>query len=123
MTPERQTLIERIRAMQAKAENEASTEAEAMQAAAMAARLMSKHEVTDEELSIIEAGGHGVQMQRVNHGTKRMHFAAQICRARYRSAYRKQGICRDKLVRRTTAWCLQGLDRDLQMANYLSLAH
>jgi len=120
MTPERQTLIERIRAMQAKAENEASTEAEAMQAAAMAARLMSKHEVTDEELSIIEAGGHGVQMQRVNHGTKRMHFALK---------YAAHGI---EVLTETrgyvgTNWSdeqrlvFTGLDSDVEMAIYLSL--
>ncbi|WP_341204813.1 DUF2786 domain-containing protein [uncultured Sulfitobacter sp.] len=120
MTPERQTLIERIRAMQAKAENEASTEAEAMQAAAMAARLMSKHEVTDEELSIIEAGGYGIQMQRVNHGTKRMHFSLK---------YAAHGI---EVLTETrgyvgTNWSdeqrlvFTGLDSDVEMAIYLSL--
>ena len=120
MTPERKTLVERIRAMQAKAENEASTEAEAIQAATMAARLMSKHEVTDEELSLIEGGGDGIQMQRVNHGTKRMHFSLE---------YAAHGI---EILTETrgyigTNWLdeqrlvFTGLDSDVEMAVYLSL--
>lgn len=120
MTPERKTLIERIRAMQAKAENEASTESEAIQAAAMAARLMSKHEVTDEELSVIEGGGDGIQMQRVNHGTKKMHFALRFAAHGIEILTETKGYVGTNWVGEQRL-VFTGLDRDAEMAVYLSL--
>lgn len=120
MTPERKTLVERIRAMQAKAENEASTEAEAIQAAAMAARLMSKHEVTDEELSIIEASGDGIQMQRVNHGTKKMHFALKYAAHGIEILTETKGYVGTNWVDEQRL-VFTGLDSDVEMAVYLSL--
>lgn len=120
MTPDRKALIERIRAMQAKAENEASTEAEAIQAAAMAARLMSKHEVTDEELSLIEGGGDGIQMQRVNHGTKKMHFALKYAAHGIEALTETRGYVGTNWIdEQRLVWT--GLDSDVEMAVYLSL--
>lgn len=120
MTPERKTLVERIRAMQAKAENEASTEAEVIEAAAMAARLMSKHEVTDEELSIIEANGDGIQMQRVNHGTKKMHFALKYAAHGIETLTETKGCVSNNWVGEQRLEFI-GLDSDVKIAVYLSL--
>lgn len=120
MMSDRKSLIERIRAMQAKAENEASTEAEAIQAAAMAARLMAKHEVTDEELSLIEGGGDGIQMQRVNHGTKKMHFALKYAAHGIEALTETRGYVGTNWIdEQRLVWT--GLDSDVEMAVYLSL--
>lgn len=120
MTPGRKALIERIRTMRAKAENEASTEAEAIQAAAMAARLMSKHEITDEELSLIEGGGAGIQMRRVNHGTKKMHLALKHAAHGIEVLTETRGYVGTNLLdEQRLVWT--GLDSDVEMAAYLSI--
>lgn len=66
----RQDIIDRIRAMRAKAEDAAATEAEAMAAAEMAARLLVKHDIKPEELAEIqkaEGVEHAFRQGKVGH--------------------------------------------------------
>jgi hypothetical protein len=66
------TIVQKIIDLRRKAENDGCTEAEAMQCAAMASRLMSKHEVTADDLERAEAAGEdtGVGTETVEQKTK-----------------------------------------------------
>ncbi len=120
MNPEREELLNRIRAMQAKADCEAATENEAMQAAAMAAKLLARHEVTLEEIALIEGGAEGVVMQRLNHGTKQMHHALK-CAARGIETLTETKCYISTSVFGDQHLVFTGLDKDVEMALYLSM--
>lgn len=120
MNPERKELLDRIRAMQAKAENEAATENEAMQAAAMAAKLMAKHEVTEEELALIAGGAEGIVMQRLNHGTKQMHHALKYAAHGIETLTETRGYVGTSFFG-DQRLVFTGLDSDVEMALYLSM--
>lgn len=53
---ERKALVEKIRALRAKASNVASTEAEAKQAAAMVAKLLTRYDMTEQDLGDYDEG-------------------------------------------------------------------
>lgn len=121
MNPKRKALLERIRAMQAKAESEAASENEAMQAAAMAAKLMAKHEVTEQELELIEGGAAGVKMERLKTDTKTIHMAVRWAAAGIEDLTETTGfISKSKSLGRESL-VFTGIDTDTEMAIYLAL--
>ena len=64
------TIIEKVHAIRARTEAGGCTEDEAMQAAAMMARLMSKHELIDEDITEAEQTGAGVGTNDLGQTTK-----------------------------------------------------
>lgn len=72
-------LIEKIRNLRAKAESEASTEAEVAQAAMMAGRLMAKHGITEAEIAEAERTGDGIDKARFEKRTRGIDPALDIC--------------------------------------------
>lgn len=108
---DRSAIIEKIRALRAKAEDAAATEAEAMAAAEMAARLLVKHDIKPEELSeVAKAEGtiSGFRQGKVLHPVAD-YTANAIARFTETKAYHQNGEIR-----------YIGLEEDVMMAVYLT---
>lgn len=111
------TIIEKIRNLRAKAADAAATEAEAMQAAEMAARLLMKHEISEDDLAAAEAGASGaagVTSEGFDSGKRSVPLVLQgtaggIAAMTQTRAYMDGGSV--KYV---------GLDADVEMAMYLT---
>jgi|GEM_PF-6102613 len=73
MTDDRENILKKIRALRARAANEASSEAEVAAAASRAAKLIQQHEVTEDELR--ERGASGVAEGQYNAGRRSRHPA------------------------------------------------
>ncbi|OOY20850.1 hypothetical protein BMI86_10105 [Thioclava sp. DLFJ5-1] len=74
---DRSEIIARIKALRARASDEASSEAEVAAAASRAARLMAEHEISEKD--IIERGSDGVIEGMHNAGRVRLHPALEVC--------------------------------------------
>ncbi|MCG7492431.1 DUF2786 domain-containing protein [Thalassobius sp. Cn5-15] len=121
MNEDRKALLERIRAMQAKAESEAASENEAMQAAAMAAKLMAKHEVTEQELDLIEGGAAGVTMERLKASTKTVHMAVRWAASGIEDMTETTGFFSKSKTLGREQLVFTGIETDAEMAIYLAL--
>jgi hypothetical protein len=111
MDDKRKSIIEKIRNLRAKAEGKGATEAEAMEAASMVARLMVRNQVTEKELEDTQKDGattaaykSGRVLHPVLEGTGVAIGALTETRA-----YVEDG-----------ALHFIGLDEDVEMATYLS---
>jgi hypothetical protein len=119
-----QDLINKIRNLREKAANEASTEAEAIQAAEMAARLMAKHEVSETELA--EAARDGlVTAEAYEDGRKSICPAVEAALDGI-SAFTQTGVYISSTKRKrervwTRSAMIVGLPADREMAIYLML--
>ncbi len=108
---DRSTIIEKIRALRAKAEDHAATEAEAMTAAEMAARLLVKHDIKPEELAEVaksEGTISGFRQGLILHPVAD-YTAIAIARFTETKAYNSKGEI--KYI---------GLEEDVLMAVYLT---
>lgn len=106
----REEIIEKIRALRAKAEDAAATESEAMSAAEMAARLLVKHDIKPEELAEVaksEGTVSGFRQGKTLHPVAEQ-CAYQIMQFTETRAYINQGEVR-----------FIGLEEDVMMAVYL----
>lgn len=122
MTAASNTIIEKIRALRARTETAGCTEDEAMQAAAMIARLMSKHELTDEDITEAEQTGAGVGTADLGQTTKHRDTALDyVAGAIQRLTETRIVVSSTKRGNRTTesAFRVYGMDADREMATYL----
>jgi hypothetical protein len=122
MTTASNTIIEKIRALRARTETAGCTEDEAMQAAAMIARLMSKHELTDEDITEAEQTGAGVGTADLGQTTKHRDAALDyVAGAIARLTETKIVVTSTKRNGKTTssAFRVYGMDADREMATYL----
>lgn len=115
-------IIEKIRALRARTETAGCTEDEAMEAASMIARLMSKYDLTDEDVTAAEETGAGVGTadlgQTTKHRDKSLDYVAG---AIARLTETKIVVTSTKSGGRTTqsAFRVYGMDADREMATYL----
>lgn len=119
-----QDLINKIRNLRDKAANEASTEAEAIQAAEMAARLMAKHEISEVELQ--EAKDEGlVSQEAYEDGAKALCPAVNAALYGIFSFTQTDGFIRNSKRKGDSAWrktaMFVGLPADREMAIYLAV--
>lgn len=122
MTTASNTIIEKIRALRARTETAGCTEDEAMEAAAMIARLMSKHELSDNDITEAEQTGAGVGTDDLGQTTKHRDAALDyVAGAIQRLTETKIVVTSTKRGNRTTesAFRVYGLDADREMATYL----
>jgi hypothetical protein len=116
------SIIEKIRALRARTETAGCTEDEAMQAAAMIARLMSKWDLTDVDITVAEETGAGVGIDNLRQTTKHRDTALDyVAGAIARLTETKIVITSTKCRGRTTesAFRVYGMDADREMATYL----
>lgn len=108
----REDIAEKIRALRAKASNVASTEAEAAQAAAMIAKLLAKHDMTEDDIREYQEPG-TVAVQGSTEG--RLHPTLRYC---------WQGITEltetEAYLDRNDVLQYIGMEHDVEMALYLS---
>lgn len=108
-------ILNKIKALRAKATNEASTEAEMQEAAKLVAKLMTKHDVSEADLSETERpryrGAHA-NMGKVKHDL-------QVCRERV--AWSVQNLTGTKFWMSDRGQVINcaGVDHDVEMAVYL----
>jgi len=111
-----QTIIEKIKALRAKAADEASTEAEAMEAASMAARLLMKHEISEADLAAAETGddGSGVTRDGFDSGNKTLPLVLKGTGVAIAALTQTQGYADGGTMK------FVGLDADVEMALYMT---
>lgn len=122
MTTDNTSIIEKIRALRARTEAAGCTEDEAMQAAAMIARLMAKHALTDADITEAEATGIGVGRDKASQQTKHRDKALDfVVNAIAKLTETKIVISGTSNGRRTieSSFAIFGMDADREMANYL----
>lgn len=107
---DRNAIIERIRALRAKAGDSAATEAEAFEAAAFAARLIMKHEITEADLADIKAEG-AVKDGYAAKG-KELHPVLRTCWSGI------QAVCEVKAYAEGNRLCFIGTREDVMLAGY-----
>lgn len=107
----RTDIINRIKALRAKAADQSATEAEALQAAEMAARLLARHDITPAELVEIEKSSAVDNGMRTG---KELHPVLRVCGVRIGQLTETQAYCVGGEMR------FVGLEEDVMMALYLS---
>ena len=107
---DRETLINRIKALRAKASDGAATEAEAFQAADFAARLMMRHEITAQDLVDVKEEG-AVQDGFAARG-KSLHPVLSTCWVGI------QKFCEVKAYASGPRLCFIGTREDVMLAGY-----
>jgi hypothetical protein len=108
-------IAEKIRALRAKASDAASTEAEAMEAARLAARLLARYELTEDDVAAMErdeletiiSKGEGAHYETISF--VRTHLSVGISKLCEVKAYQKQG---NHIV-------FTGIPHEVEMAHYL----
>lgn len=111
MSNKREEIADKIRALRAKASNVASTEAEAAQAAAMIAKLLSRYDMTEDDVRDYDDDKAGAVQGATD---EKMHPVLGACWS---------GICK---LTETEAYknlrgrlCFVGMEHDVEMALYL----
>src|SRR3990167_4425062 len=115
---DRAELIVRIKAIQARTESNGCTEAEAMQAAEMLTRLLTKYHLT---MTDVEIGGERCMTQYVETGRRALHEVQYCLWALARATDTKCWIWRAPINQggaKKIAWF--GLPADVEMAVYLT---
>lgn len=126
MTTASNTIIEKIRALRARTEAAGCTEDEAMQAASMIARLMSKHDLTDSDITEAERTGAGLgsdmAAQRNKHRDDAMDYVVPaIARLTETRIVIQRKVSQAWRGRKVTGSYFEvfGMDADREMATYL----
>lgn len=122
MTTASNAIIGKIRVLRARTETAGCTEDEAMQAAAMIARLMSKHELTDGDITEAEETGAGVGTDDLGQTTKHRDDALDyVAGAIARLTETKIAVSSTKRGGKTvsSAFRVYGMNADREMATYL----
>lgn len=112
MTTKRESIAEKIRALRAKAVNIASTESEAAEAAAMIAKLLAKHDMTEDDIrEYRQEGTEAVQASTEG----RLHMTLRYCWCGVTALTET-----DAYVDRNGAMTFIGMEHDVEMALYLA---
>jgi hypothetical protein len=119
-------IIDKIRALRARTEAAGCTEDEAMQAAAMIARLMSKYDLTDVDITAAEETGIGLGSEKAAQRTKHRdtaldYVAAAIARLTETRIVINQTVAATWRGKKATesSFSVYGMDADREMATYL----